>query len=86
MKFFTVVLRDDTGEIEAKAFGENFQRLYDLFQVSFMSRITFISDFHSSFSFKLCLLLTATLYTVLTGRQRICHQESNIEDKPLRNE
>ncbi|XP_046634361.1 replication factor A protein 1-like [Daphnia pulicaria] len=33
MKFFTVHLRDDTGEIEAKAFADNFQRFHELFQV-----------------------------------------------------
>jgi hypothetical protein len=34
MKFFTVLLRDDTGTIEAKAFSKNFERFYNQFQVS----------------------------------------------------
>ncbi|XP_046633875.1 serine/threonine-protein kinase/endoribonuclease IRE1-like [Daphnia pulicaria] len=33
MKFFTVLLRDDTGTIEAKAFSKNFERFYNQFQV-----------------------------------------------------
>nr|CAH0108728.1 unnamed protein product [Daphnia galeata] len=31
--FFTMVLQDDTGEVKAKAFGENYQRFYPLFEV-----------------------------------------------------
>ena len=35
IKFFTMLLRDDTGVIKAKAFGDNFQRFFRLFQVRY---------------------------------------------------
>jgi hypothetical protein len=39
--FFTMVLQDDTGEVKAKAFGENYQRFYPLFEVSFKNRLSY---------------------------------------------